>query len=153
MIDFVLQNAGVPARGFDSFFGAMFIEAIDADGARARDERGVAGQAKAALKENDGGIGRKDDLGIYQDVKGDGAALAFGEHLGRSVFQELLAVLDYGKLDRETYLGSGEADAGRVMHRLAHIDDETLDFFAGDFFCRKRSGRLTQDRITDLNYL
>src|SRR5580704_16925544 len=79
MVDFVLKNAGVPARGLNELgFGAC-VEILDADGAGAGHDGGKSGEAKAAFVEISLFVAFVGDHWIDDDVKWDRAALAFAE--------------------------------------------------------------------------
>src|SRR6202050_4899626 len=107
MIDFVLQDTGVPAAGLDELgFGAR-VQILDADGAGAGHDGGKTGEAEAAFVEIFlflAGVGHH---GIDEDVKWDRAALAFAEVFGGEGFQQIFAVFDHGELERQGDLGRG----------------------------------------------
>jgi hypothetical protein len=151
VVYFVLEDAGVPAGGLDEVgFGAL-VEEFDADGAGAGDDGGKTGEAEAAFVEIFYFVARVGDYGIDDDVKRDGAAFAFGKIGGGVTFQEVFAVFDHGELERLADLRSGEADAGRVMHSVAHIADEALNFFAENFLRREEAGRFAENRFARLH--
>ena len=151
VIYFVLEDAGVPARGLDEVgFGAL-VEEFDADGAGTGDNGGKAWEAEAAFVEMFQFVAGVGDYGIDDDVERDGAAFAFGQVGGGEAFQEVLAVFDHSELERLADLWSGEADAGGVMHGVVHVSNEALYFFAGDFVRREESGRFAEDRFARLH--
>ncbi len=151
VIDFVLEDAGVPAGGLDELGLGALIEVFDADGAGAGHDGGKTGEAEAAFVEIFLFVAGVSDHGIDDDVKRDGAAFAFGE-VGRGVaFQQVFAVFNHGELQRLADLRGGEADAGRVSHSVAHIADEALNFFADNFLRREEPGRFTEHRFARLH--
>src|SRR5271154_3617616 len=150
-IDFVLEDAGVPAGGLDEVGLGALVEVFDADGAGAGDHGGKAGEAEAAFVEIFYFVAGIGDYGIDDDVKRDGAAFTFGQ-IGRGIaFQEVFAIFDYGELQGLADLWRGQADPWRVMHRVAHIADEALDFFADDFLRREEPGVSAQTRFARLH--
>jgi hypothetical protein len=147
VINFVLQDAGVPAAGLDELgFGAL-VEILDADGAGAGDDAGKAGEAEAAFVEISLFVAGVGDHRIDDDVEWDGAALPFGEVFRGERFEQIFAVFDYGELERQADLGRCEAYTGSVTHGVAHFVNETLGLFAEDFFRRERAGLFAQDRL------
>ncbi len=74
VIDFMLQDAGVPALGFDELWLAALIEAVHADTAEARHLGGVTFHAQAAFEELELRIVGNFQSWIDEDVKGNGAA-------------------------------------------------------------------------------
>ncbi len=151
MIDFVLEDAGIPAGGLDELeFGAL-VEILDADGARAGNDGGKTGEAEAAFVEILHFVAAVGDDGIDDDVKRDGAALAFGEVGGGETFQEVFAVFDDGELQRQADLGRGEANAGSVTHGVAHFVNQALSFFAANFFGREEAGRIAENWLARLH--
>jgi hypothetical protein len=153
MIDFVLEDAGVPAGGLDELWFGAFVEIFDADGAGAGNEGGKTGEAEAAFVEIPFFVAGVGDDGIDDDVKRNGAALAFGEVVGAEAFQQIFAVFDDGELQGEADLRSGQADAGSVAHGFAHFANEALYFFADDFLRREEPGRLAQNGFACLHNL
>jgi hypothetical protein len=151
MVDFVLKNAGVPARGLNELgFGAC-VEILDADGAGAGHDGGKSGEAEAAFVEISLFVAFVGDHWIDDDVKWDRAALAFAEVFGGKGFQQIFAVFDHGELERQADLGCGEAHAGRVTHGVAHFVNEALDFFAEDVFGREKAGLFAEHRFARLH--
>ena len=69
VIDFVLEDAGVPAGGLDHAGTSAFIEALDADGAGARDGGHEAGDAEAAFEKFHVVVAYRGELRIYDHVK------------------------------------------------------------------------------------
>jgi len=151
MIDFVLEDAGVPAGGLDELRFCALVEVFHSDGARARYDGGKAGEAEAAFVEIFLIVAGVSDYRIDDDVKGDGAALAFGEVVRGEGFQQIFAVFDDGELQWQAYLGRGEAHAGRVMHYVAHFLNEALGFFAENFFRREDAGLFAEDWLARLH--
>ena len=150
VIDFVLEDAGVPAGGLDELGLGALVEVFHADGAGAGDDGGETGEAEAAFVEIFHFVARVDDHGIDDDVKRDGAALAFGEIVRGIAFQQVFAVFDHGELQGLADLRGGETDAGRFTHGVAHIVNEALDFFAENFLRREEAGRFAQNRFARL---
>jgi hypothetical protein len=151
VIDFVLEDAGVPAGGLDELGLGALVEVFDADGASAGDYGGKTWEAEAAFVEIflfAAGVG---DYGIDDDVKRDGAALAFGEIVRGVTFQQVFTVFNHGELERLADLRGCETDAGRVSHSVAHIADEALNFFADNFLRREEPGRFTENRFARLH--
>jgi hypothetical protein len=64
MVDLVLKDAGVPAAGADVALLGALVQAGDADGEPARDEREVTGEAEAALEEFDPPPGSASSRGL-----------------------------------------------------------------------------------------
>lgn len=151
MIDFVLEDAGVPARGLDELGLGVLVEVFDADGEGAGDYGGKTGEAEAAFVEISCFVAAVGDYGIDDDVKRDGAAFAFGQVSRGIGFQQVFAVFDHGKLQGLADLRRGETDAGRVMHGVAHIADEALDFFAENFLRREEPGGFAQNGFARLH--
>jgi hypothetical protein len=153
VIDFVLEDAGIPAGGLHEVgFGAL-VEVFDAHGAGARDYGGKTGEAEAAFVEIFNFVAGVGDRGIDDDVKRDGAAFAFVEVGGGVGFQQVFAVFDHGELQGLADLRRCEADAGGVTHGIAHIADEALNFFAENFLRREEPGRFAQNRFARLHNL
>ena len=96
VIDFMLEDASVPAGGEDGFLFGVFVPVGDADLARSRDKGGEAGEAEAAFEELDGVVADEFDFGVDDDVERDGAALFFFQFGRRNCFQEVFAVFDHG---------------------------------------------------------
>ena len=90
-------------------------------------------------------------MGIDDDLKGNGGALALGELFRGDVVEVVFAVFDYGELQRMAHLRRREADAGSGVHGLAHVVDELADSAAADFVLRKRTRELAQDGISGLD--
>ncbi len=151
MINFVLEDAGVPAGGLDELGFCALVEIFDADGARAWDDGGKTGEAEAAFVEIFVFVAGVRDNGIDDDVKRDGAALAFGEVVRGETFEQIFAVFDDGELQWQAYLGCGEAHAGRVMHCVAHFVDEALGVFAENFFRSKQPGLFAENWLARLH--
>ena len=147
VIDFVLEDAGVPAGGLDELGLGALVEVFDADGAGAGDDGGKAGEAEAAFVEIFYFVAGVGDHGIDDDVERHGAAFAFGEVGGGVTFQQVFAVFDDGELQGLADLRCGETDAGRVSHGFAHIADEALDFFAENFLRSEEPGGFAQNRF------
>src|SRR5690348_11335982 len=150
MIDLMLQDACVPAARLNDFFLAALIHAFDADGPSPRHKRGKPGQAEAAFEKGNGWVRRMQDARIHNHMEGNWLSFAFGEYVRRGVLQKLFAILDYRKLNRQADLRRREADAGRVMHRFAHIQDQALRLFADDLFGCERARSLAQHRLAHL---
>ena len=96
VVDFVLEDAGVPAGGEDGFFFGVFVQVGDANLARAGDEGGKAGEAEAAFEELDVFNAEKFDFGVDDDVERDGGAFFFFQVGGWDWIQEVFAVFDHG---------------------------------------------------------
>jgi hypothetical protein len=79
MINFVLEDAGVPTGGLDELGFAVLIEIFDADGAGAGDDGGKTGEAETAFVETFLFVAGVSDYRIDDDVKRDGAPFALGE--------------------------------------------------------------------------
>jgi hypothetical protein len=151
VIDFVLEDASVPAGGLDELRLGALVEEFDADGAGAGDDSGEAGEAEAAFVEIFRFVAGVGDYWVDYDVKRDGAAFAFGEVVRSVALQQVFAVLDHGELQGLADLRGGETDAGRVTHGVAHLADEALDFFAENFLRREEPGRFAQHRFARLD--
>ena len=141
VIDFVLEDAGVPAGGLDEVGFGAFVEEFDADGAGAGDDGGKTWEAEAAFVKIFYFIAAVGDDGIDDYVKRDGVAFAFGEVVRGIALQQVFTVFDYGELQGLADLGGCEAYAGGVMHCVVHIANEALDFFAENFLGREEPGR------------
>src|ERR1700721_337194 len=84
MIDLVLKNASIPSGGVNDPRLSAMIEAMHANFSCSRDQRGKAGQTKAAFKEGLGWLGEKLEGRIHNHMKRNRASLAllqlfFGE--------------------------------------------------------------------------
>ena len=123
VIDFVLEDASVPAGSEDRFFFSVFVPVGNADLARSRDEGGKTGETETAFEELDGGVADEFDSGIDDDVEGHGAAFFFFQLGRRNCFQEVFAIFDHGQLQRKSDLRGCEAHAGSVVHCFAHVVD------------------------------
>src|SRR5690348_7792896 len=130
MIDFMLQDARIPSVCLDDFFLAALIQTFDADRPGPRHKCRKTGQAEAAFEKGNGWVRRMQDARIHNHMEGNWLSFAFGEYVGRGVLQKLLAIFNYGKLNRQADLRRREADAGRVMHRFAYIQYQALRLFA-----------------------
>ncbi len=153
VIDFVLEDAGVPAGSLDELRLGALVEIFDTDGARARDDGGETGEAEAAFVEIFLFVAGVGDYRIDDYVKGDGAAFSFGEVFRGEGFQQIFAVFDYGELQRQTYLRRGEAYAGSVTHGVAHFLNEALGIFAEDFFRSEQAGLFAENWLARLHNL
>src|SRR5277367_392132 len=151
VIDFVLQDAGVPTGGWDGLRLTVLVQILDSNAARPGDDGGKAGEAEATFVEILFFVAVIGDHGIDDDVKRDGPTLALGKVLRRQSFQQIFTVFDHRELERQAYLWRGEADAGSVTHGLAHIAYEPLNFFADNFGRREAPGFFAQDRLTCLH--
>ena len=89
MIDLVLQDARVPAGGVDDHRLALVVQGVDADGARARDDRLETLDAQAAFVEFHKFMAQLETR-IGNDVKGDRGSLRRGR---------FCRVLDYSQLE------------------------------------------------------
>ena len=151
MVNFVLEDAGVPAGGLDELSLSVFVEILDSNGTRSGNDGGKTGEAEAAFVEILFFVAGVSDHGIDDDVKRDGTALALGKLLGRQSFQQIFAVFDHCELQRQAYLWCGEADARSVTHGFAHIAYEPLNFFADNFGRREGAGCFAQNRFARLH--
>src|ERR1700693_1839122 len=110
MINFVLEDARVPAGGLDELRLGALVEVFDANSACPWDDGGKTGEAEAAFVEIFLFVAGVGDHWIDDHVKRDGAALSFGEVVGGESFQQIFAVFDHGELQRQAYFGGGPAD-------------------------------------------
>ena len=133
MIDLVLKYSRVPSSGFDLARFGIFVQEFDANCVGARYHGRETGQAEAALEEVTFILRHLHDSRIDQDVKRHGMALFLEKILRRESFQQLLAIFDDRQLQGESDLGSGETNAGRVVHGLLHVANESLRFLADNF--------------------
>src|ERR1700683_5370130 len=113
MIDFVLKNAGVPAGGLDELGLGACVEILHADGTGAGHDGGKTGEAEAAFVEISLFVAFLGDHWIDDDMKWDGAPLAFAEVFGGERFQQIFAVFDHGELQR--HADSRRASAERKV--------------------------------------
>src|SRR5580700_5284584 len=90
-------------------------------------------QAEAAFIEIAGVLSERSDLGIDNDVEWHCFAFLFSELLRTQTAQQLFAILNHRELQPDTYLRGREPDTWSVLHRLAHVPDETLNFVGKDF--------------------
>ena len=106
VVDFVLQNARIPACGFNADWLALMVKGIHQDFTSPRHDSYEARKAETAFKEIDLRRRQKPDLRIDQNMKRNGFALAFRQ-LGRGKIRVIFGlVFDDCKLQRLANLGS-----------------------------------------------
>jgi hypothetical protein len=113
MVDFVLQDSGVPSFGFDVLRIAMFVEAMHADAAEARHLGGVAIDAETTLEKFQLCIIGNFQSWIDEHVKGNRHTGAGTYLLGSPRGVVLGTIFDDGELQAESDLRGGETYAGR----------------------------------------
>ena len=124
MIDLVLEDSGVPTRGFNHLRFSVLVEALDAHRASTRNYRRKSRQAEAAFVELDFLRAHLSNLRIDDDVKRHRFSFALGQLFARRILVILSQIFDHRDLQRYAYLRSGKANAGSVAHSLAHSLDE-----------------------------
>ncbi len=107
MVDLMLQNARVPATGFNDFRLSSFVHTFHAHAARTRRERHQVFQAKATFKIFNALFAKKRDSRIDDDVKWYRLALAVGQLLRRPVFDVFGTVLNHRQLNALSDLRRG----------------------------------------------
>ena len=151
MIDFVLENARVPARSVDGAGLRVFVEAFHTNAAKTGDQGGVSVDAEAAFEELDLLVAHRRELRVDDYVEGKWLALALGDLLGCHGLRVLRKVFDDGELEVESDLGRGESDAGSVAQSFMHEVDELLNFGRADFIGAEFASALAQDFFADLD--
>ena len=124
MIDFVLQNAGVPTGSFNDLRLSMLVKAFHAHMMGTWNDRRKSRQAQAAFVELDLLRAHLSNLRIDDDVKRHRFSFALGQLFARRILVILSQIFDHRDLQRYAYLRSGKANAGSVAHSLAHSLDE-----------------------------
>ncbi len=77
VVDFVLEDAGVPAGGEDRFFFGVFVPVGDANLSRSGHESGKTGEAEAAFEELGGVVADDFDFRVDDGVERHGRAFFF----------------------------------------------------------------------------
>ncbi len=150
MIDFMLEDAGIPAAGFDYFRLALMVETIDADLPGTRYGRGEASQAETAFEEVDTFISESDSR-IDDHVKWNWPSFALLESLRISFLNVLRLIFNNRNLQSLPDLRCRQSNARRFIHGLPHTLDETLNFAAPNFGDAQASSLLPQNWLTYLN--
>src|ERR1039458_2662936 len=98
VIDFMLQDAGVPSRSFNEARRTCFVQALHTHLTRARHNCGEAGHAEASLEELYIGRGLLVHHRVNDRMEGNWPALALSDLLGGQPGKVLLLVFDDGEL-------------------------------------------------------
>ncbi len=98
MIDFVLQNAGVPTRSFNDLRLSVLVKAFHAHMMGTWNHRGKSRQAKAAFVELHFLRARLSNLRIDDDVKRNRFSFAFGELFARGILVVFSEIFDHRDL-------------------------------------------------------
>ena len=122
----------MPPSRVDADRLAMFVEGVDVNFERARNEAYEPGHAEAPFEERRLARSEHRELWIDDDMEGHRPSLEQCESLRLHVSLVLRSVLDDRKLQRLTDLRRGKPDTRRVAHRLAHAVDELLDELAAN---------------------
>jgi hypothetical protein len=150
VVDFVLQDSGVPSVRFNNDGLGLLIQAFDSNAFGAGHDRGESCHAETSFEKFRGLLSFHSQFRINQDVKRNGAALTLGRLLGRELLDVLGPILDDYELQRQADLRRRQSHSRRVAHGLAHRLDQVLDGTGDNFLRRKRTSRLAQDRFSSL---
>src|SRR5580658_3809363 len=104
MVDFVLQDARIPARGLDAYRLTKMIQSLNQDQASARYDTRETGKAETTFKESNFRLRHKMNLRVDQNMKRHRAALAFRQVTLGKICMIFSLVLNDGKLQRLAYL-------------------------------------------------
>ena len=145
VIDFVLQDAGVPSIRLNAHRVALFVQAFDCDAAGTRHHGSEAWQAETAFKER--GLRRLQKVKRWVDhnMKRDRAASTLGKLGFRQRAMILGLVFDHGELKRETHLRRSKADAGSILQGFAHVLDQFTNRCTANLLYGKRASLSPQD--------
>lgn len=150
VIDFMLEDASIPAACFNYFGLALVVQTIYAYAPGPRDDGGEASQAQTAFEKLDTLI-LQGDSRIDDHLEWNGRSFALLQDLRISVLDILRLVFDNRNLQSSPDLRCRQSDTGCFVHRLSHTLDETLNFTAPNFVYTQAFGPLTQNRLTCLD--
>ena len=153
MIDFMLQDPGIPAGSVDGARAPLFIQALDMNAMITGHESSEPRQAETTFKELDIGITHRCQNRIDDDVKRNRLTFTFGSLLLRQIAPVLRQVFNDRQLDRLADLRRRKSDPGRLTQRLVHHPNKLtqargLNLLDGEF-----TGLLTQYRFSGLKEL
>src|ERR1700678_4149659 len=127
---------------------SLFIQIFHAHGAGARDYRGESGQTEAALVEDDSIVCRESNLWIDDHVERYGLPIFVCKFMGRQILEQLLAILDHGKLQRKSDLRCSQPDAWSVPHGFLHVADQALDLVPQYFMAGQGTPGVPSNRVS-----
>ena len=98
VINFVLENPGIPSVGIDGSRFSPLVQVFNADSLRPRHDGGKTRQAEAPLMELDFILSGPNDLGIDEHVKWHRPPPFQCQFPGGKIFQDLFLIFNYRKL-------------------------------------------------------
>jgi Protein of unknown function (DUF1345) len=147
----VLEDPGIPARGFDDPRFALMVEALHPNTARPRHDCGEPGQAEATFVEFHGFALMERKARVDDHVKRDGGSFPLAQDLGGSLLGVLGLIFDNSQLTRHADLGRGQPDARGVIHGFAHPLDQLLCFAIANFIAFEFASLLAKYRFAHLH--
>lgn len=150
MVDFMLQDAGIPAAGLDHSEPGFFVHALYANFSGARNDSHHSGHAQAAFEEFHRSIFQKGEPGVDDHMERNGSALSLSQQFAGGIFCVFRTVLNHCQLQRMADLRRSQTYSGGLAHGLSHRFDQLSDARADNLLGRKGSGRLSQDWIACL---
>src|SRR3984957_14856926 len=153
MIDFMLQNPGIPSRRFHRAELSSFVQAFYVYGPGPWNDCGKSGEAEAAFVERRFAISCQTDLRIDDHLEGYGPAIFVRKFPRRQILQRFFAILNYGKLQRKSDLRCGKPEARSLEHGFSHVMDQPLDLFTQYFLVAQWTSPLPQDGLSCLHNL
>ena len=153
VVDFVLQNARIPAFSFNADRFALMVKGFNQDRTSTRHDSNEAGKAETAFKEIDLRPRQKPDLRIDQNLKRNGCALAFRQ-LGRGKIRMIFdLVFNDSELQRLANLGSSKTDTGSIRQCFVHMLNELVNALAVNLLRSQGTSFGSQDRFSDAGNL
>jgi len=98
MIDFMLQNPGIPSGCFHGTRLSLFVQVFHAYGPGAWNDGGKSGEAEAAFIEKRFVVSCQSDPRIDDHLKRYGPAIFVRKFLRRQILQRFFAILNHGEL-------------------------------------------------------
>jgi hypothetical protein len=111
----------------------IVVERIDGDSGRAWNHRSEAGETKAAFEEKNLWPGEDRQLRIHQDVKWNWLSFTVAKLRLRESGVIFRFIFDHCQLQRQSDLGSGQADSRSIVQCFPHVLDQFASLRAADF--------------------
>lgn len=127
MIDFMLEDTGVPSGSFDDPRCALMIETGDAHFPCAGHQGGESWQAQAAFEVCRSRLSKPYNCRVHNDVKWDLSSTAFHQVRFAKRLLILSLIFDHGELQRFSNLRCGKSHSRSIAKGLPHVSNQVLD--------------------------